>query len=31
VVTAYDALAQLGFRKVANATAPQPAKQGKGA
>ena len=31
VVTAYDALAQLGFRKVANATAPQPARQGKGA
>ena|SRR5690606_28256970 len=30
VVTAYDALAQLGFRKVANATAPQPAVQGKG-
>jgi biopolymer transport protein ExbD len=31
VVTAYDALAQLGFRKVANATAPQPAGQDKGA
>lgn len=31
VVTAYDALAQLGFRKVANATAPQPAEPGKGA
>ena len=31
VVTAYDALAQLGFRKVANATAPQPAGQGKDA
>ncbi|QNN46992.1 biopolymer transporter ExbD [Thermomonas brevis] len=31
VVTAYDALAQLGFRKVANATAPQPAGQDKDA
>lgn len=31
VVIAYDALAQLGFRKVANATVPQPAEPGKGA
>ena len=29
VVTAYEALAQLGFRKVANATAPQQAAAGE--
>ena len=31
VVTAYEALAQLGFRKVANATTPAAAGKGKGA
>ena len=31
VVTVYEALGQLGFRKVANATAPQTAPAGPGA
>ena len=30
VVTTYEALGQLGFHKIANATAPAPAVQGAG-